>query len=483
MRRPLLDIANWLEHRLGLKTSLWPMMTHPIPRKAGGPMGWWYVFGSASMTLLMVQFLTGVGLAMVYVPAADEAYASLEYLNQQQDFGWFLRALHFWSASGMVVMVVIHMTQVFLFGAYKYPRELTWMVGVVLLALTLGMGFTGQVLRWDQDAYWGIGVGASMAGRVPILGPAIVHLLLGGPTVGGETLSRFFALHVFILPGLLIASLVVHLYLVLRLGVSEPPVAGRMAGPETHEKTYEAEVENGVPFFPDAVARDGIFCALAVMTVVGLAAYYGPYGPNGVPDPTLVNANPRPEWYFLPLFALLSLSPPSIESFIMLGLPPLLLFALFLVPIVSGRGERSPGRRPVAVLSVLVIYLLLGVLGWLGHVAPWSPHMTAWSEDPIPPTLLAGSPPRLFVGATVLQYKNCRNCHAVGGRGGQRGPALDGVADRLTRDELIRQVIQGGGNMPAYGKQLQPHEVEALVSFLEHLGRRDFESARPPVSY
>ena len=164
-------------------------------------MGWWYVFGSASLTLLMMQIVTGIGLALVYVPAADKAYDSLLYLNYEQPLGWFLRALHYYAGSGMVVMVLVHMTQVFLHGAYKYPRELTWVVGVVLLLFTLGMFFTGQVLRWDPDAYWGLAVGGSMAGRVPVLGPQIVELLLGGPIIGGDALSRFFTLHVFVIPG------------------------------------------------------------------------------------------------------------------------------------------------------------------------------------------------------------------------------------------------------------------------------------------
>ena len=183
------------------------MLRHPIPRGAAGPMGWWYVFGSASMTMLGLQIVTGIGLALVYVPAADKAYESLLWLDYQQPLGWFLRALHYYAGSGMVVLVLAHMTQVFLHGAYKYPRELTWIVGVVLLVCTLGMFFTGQVLRWDPDAYWGLAVGGSMAGRVPMAGPTIVELLLGGAIIGGDSLSRFFALHVFVIPGVLLASL------------------------------------------------------------------------------------------------------------------------------------------------------------------------------------------------------------------------------------------------------------------------------------
>ena len=219
----LRTLGGWLDARLGFRESLLPMLTHPIPRGAAGPMGWWYVFGSASMTLLVIQILTGIALAFVYVPTADQAYESLLYLNYEQPWGWFVRALHYYAGSGMVVMVLAHMTQVFLHGAYKYPRELTWVFGVVLLLLTVGMLFTGQVLRWDPDAYWGVAVGGSMAGRVPVAGPYIVRLLLGGAVIGGDTLSRFFALHVFILPGLLLLALAVHLWLVMRKGISALP--------------------------------------------------------------------------------------------------------------------------------------------------------------------------------------------------------------------------------------------------------------------
>src|SRR5712675_409064 len=224
MSQWLRAIGEWFEARLCLRESLGPMLTHPIPKAVAGPKGWWYVFGSASLTLLMIQIVTGIGLALVYVPAADKAYESLLFLDYNQPLGWFLRALHYYAGSGMVVLVLVHMTQVFLHGAYKYPRELTWVLGVFLLLCTLGMFFTGQVLRWDPDAYWGLAVGGSMAGRVPWAGPGVVEVLLGGPVIGGDSLSRFFTLHVFVIPGALLFFLVVHLWLVLRCGVSDPPV-------------------------------------------------------------------------------------------------------------------------------------------------------------------------------------------------------------------------------------------------------------------
>jgi ubiquinol-cytochrome c reductase cytochrome b subunit len=468
-------ILAWIDARLSIRESLLPLLTHPIPRGAAGPMGWWYVFGSASMTLLAVQILTGIALSLVFVPSADKAYESLLYLNFDQPLGWFVRALHYYAGSGMVVMVLLHMTQVFLHGSYKYPRELTWVLGVLLLLCTLGMFFTGQVLRWDPDAYWGVAVGASMTGRVPVVGPYLVHLLLGGPVIGGDTLSRFFDLHVFIVPGALLFFLAVHLWLVLKRGVSEPPVPGQAVDPNTYDAHYEKELQTGVPFLGTPLLRDALVSALAVIAVVVLAAVIGPKGPSGPPDPTLSGANPRPEWPFLWLFALLSLSPPEAETFIMLIFPIVLIVALLLVPFVSRRGERAPSRRPVAVLSVLVLFTTLGVLTYEGVIAPWSPKMTAWSGDPVPYHLLVKRTPRQMQGAAVFQIKQCRNCHALGGHGGQRGPDLTLVGGHMTRDQLIDQISNGtpgGGNMPAFGKQMTPAEMDALVDYLTTLRAR-----------
>ncbi len=477
-------LLGWFEARLGLGAVVRPMLSHPIPRGAAGPLGWFYVFGSASLTLLLFQIVTGIGLALVYVPTADKAYESLLYLNNEQPLGGFLRAVHNWSALAMVVMVVAHMIQVFLFGAFKYPRELTWVLGVVLLLLTLGMAFTGQVLRWDADAYWGVGVGASMAGRVPYLGPSIVKLMLGGPVIGGDTLSRFFALHVFVVPGLLLLTLALHLWLVLKKGVSEPPAAGKPVDPKTYDAEYEKELKKGVPFLGDAIWRDAIFSALVVVAVMVMAAVLGPHGPSAPPDPSMSGANPRPDYPFLWIFGVMSLLPEEAETVIILTVPPLLILLLFAVPFIFNKGERAPSRRPLAVLGVILVVTVIGVLTYQGATSPWSPVMTAWSGDPVPERLVehrSADRPLRLQGAVVLQNKQCRNCHALDGVGGRRGPDLTEVGTRMTRDELVRQVLQGGGNMPAYGKQLSPAEVTALVEFLVSLRPKDQEPARPPL--
>src|SRR4030081_1240648 len=212
--RLMQKVGEWFDLRLQLGTPIRETAKHPVPRETAS---WFYVFGSAALTSFMLQLVTGILLALIYVPSAGEAWNSLQTLNHGISLGWFIRALHGWGSNFMVAIVLIHMVQVFLFGAYKYPRELTWIVGVFLLLMTLGMAFTGQVLRFDQDAYWGLGIGASIMGRVPLIGSPLVHLMLGGPIIAGPTLTRFFALHVFVIPGILLGMVGLHLWMVLRL--------------------------------------------------------------------------------------------------------------------------------------------------------------------------------------------------------------------------------------------------------------------------
>ncbi|MGC2321393.1 MAG: cytochrome b N-terminal domain-containing protein, partial [Terriglobales bacterium] len=429
-----------------------------------------YVFGSAALTVFMLQVVTGILLALIYVPSAGEAWSSLQVLNHAVSLGWFIRALHGWGSNFMVAIVLIHMVQVFLFGAYKFPRELTWIVGVFLLLMTLGMAFTGQVLRFDQDAYWGLGIGASIASRVPIIGPWAVSLMLGGPIIAGATLSRFFALHVFVIPGLLIAFVGVHLLMVLKLGINEWPMPGRIVRRATYLDEYrERTHKDGIPFVPYAVWKDVLFSGFVLLAIAVCAVLFGPFGPGGQPDPTIIQTSPHPDFFFLWLYALLSFLPPSAETPILLIGPAVAIIVLLALPFVAGEGEKSWKRRPIAVLTILMIAVALGTLTHLGEHTPWSPVMDAWSSLPIPTQYLDGRTALERRGALVFQAKQCHNCHSLDEQGGKRGPALDRVALRLTEDQLIRQVIQGGGNMPAYGKNLSPAETTALVAFLKTL--------------
>src|SRR3982075_3630184 len=263
--RLIKDVGSWLDARLQLATSIRDTMQHPVPRQTAS---WAYVFGSAALTVFALQLVTGILLALLYVPSAGEAWNSLQTLNHQVTLGWFIRALHGWGSNFMTAIVLIHMVQVFLFGAYKFPRELTWIVGILLLLMTLGMAFTGQVLRFEEDAYWGLGIGASIASRVPVLGPWLVKLMLGGPIIAGATLSRFFALHVFVVPGLLIAFVAVHLLMVLKLGINEWPMPGRVVRRATYLKDYHALTQkDGLPFVPEAVGKDIFFSGFILFAI------------------------------------------------------------------------------------------------------------------------------------------------------------------------------------------------------------------------
>jgi ubiquinol-cytochrome c reductase cytochrome b subunit len=463
----LRNVAIWLDDRLHLTALYASTAGHEVPASAGS---WFYVFGSATLLCFMIQVITGACLAFVYIPSTNEAYTSLQYLNHAQFWGWYLRAVHNWGSNFMVAIMTLHMIQVFLFGAYKYPRELTWVSGVFLLLFTLAMAFTGQVMRFDQDAYWGLTIGASITGRVPLIGAQLVHLLLAGPIIAGETLSRFFTLHVFVIPGLIIAIVSMHLRLVLTKGVNEYPKPGHPVRKATYDAEYADIIrKEGVPFVPHAIGKDLIFAAIVIVGILGAALIFGPKGPGGPPNPTLVDTNPRPDFYFLSIFAALALLPDWMEVLILFVAPAIAVGLLLALPFISGTGEKSALRRPVAVLSVIFVMLVIAVLTYLGEASPWSPKMQAWSGDPIPVKYVRGRTPLELRGAVVFQNKQCRNCHSLGGAGGQRGPALDEVAARLTKDQLVRQVIQGGGNMPAYGKKLSPAEVEALVSFMATL--------------
>jgi ubiquinol-cytochrome c reductase cytochrome b subunit len=464
MLQRLRAIIGWTEDRSGVIGVVTPILTHRVPRNAK----WWYVFGSATLMFFSIQLVSGTLLATLYAPSAAEAYQSLVYIDTQVPMGWMLRAIHGWSSNAMVIMVVVHMLQVFLHGAFKFPRELTWMVGVLLLFCTLALAFTGQIMRWDQDAYWGLGIGASIVDRVPVIGNQLRNIMLGGPYIGGATLSRFFALHVFVLPGLTIALVGLHVWLILRNGVSEMPKVGEPVVPATYRRDYEARTERtGVPFFPDAAQRDMVFCGLALIVVVGLAAFYGPFGPNGNPDPTVIDANPRPDGAFLWIFAALALLPAQVETFLLLAAPPVIVLLMLAVPLISPGGERAPTRRPVSVLATLLVCTALAALTWLGVTSPWSPVMDAWTSVPTPVRLVERLTPLQMQGALVMQNQQCRNCHAIDGTGGMRGPDLGDVGSRLSWDQLVRQVQQGGGNMPAYGKTLSAAETVAVVAFLQ----------------
>ncbi|MDE2291808.1 MAG: cytochrome b N-terminal domain-containing protein [Elusimicrobia bacterium] len=219
---PFCAVCAWVRERTGLDSVWEALFARHIP-EAQGPAAWFYTLGSATLFVFVIQFVTGALLAMNYVPSPDHAYDSVRYINQHVLLGSFIHGLHHWGASLMVVLVVLHLLRVFFMGAYKFPREMTWIVGVFIFLVVVGFSFTGYLLPWDQKAYWATAVGTNIAGQTPVIGAYVAKVLKGGPDLGAATLSRFFALHVLVLPATLAGLLLVHLFLVVWHGISEPP--------------------------------------------------------------------------------------------------------------------------------------------------------------------------------------------------------------------------------------------------------------------
>lgn len=455
----LRSIWHWIDDRTGLSETIGPLARHLVPPGAK----WAYVFGSGTLFCFILQVVTGIGLSLLYQPSSDGAYQSLKFITDQAMFGRVLRGIHFFGASGMILLVGIHMIRVYIMAAYKYPREMSWISGVVLLFLTVIMGFTGQLLRWDSNGVWSAVVAAENLGRIPVVGTTLARLLIGGDTIGAQSLSRFFSFHVFLFPALMFTFVGFHLYLVFRNGISEPPKAGRPVDPKTYRKWYDDMLKReGVPFWPDAAWRDAMFGSLVIIAIVGLAVTIGPPPLTQPPDPSIVNTSPAPDWYMLPIFALFALMPPKIESFVIFVGPVVGVLALLALPFLSGKGERSPIRRPWAVFGVVCVVLFVGSLLVVGEIAPWSPR---FETKPLAQFVHYANP-QLQRGTVLFYKKGCQYCHQIKGYGGLKGPNLSEIGRTWTTNQLAVQIVNGGGEMPAYGGMLSKTELNDLVFFL-----------------
>jgi quinol-cytochrome oxidoreductase complex cytochrome b subunit len=211
-------IGNWFDERVGWRGVWQAIFLRKIPK-----VNWLFTLGSASLFVASIQVITGILLTLYYVPTPDHAYDSVQYITTQVAGGWFIRGLHHWGASAMVVLVFLHMLRVIFYGSYKFPREVTWLTGVILLIVVIGFGFTGYLLPWDQKAFWATTVGTRIAGTPPLIGDWILRVMRGGEELSAITLARFFGVHVWVLPTALIALILIHLYLVIRLGISALP--------------------------------------------------------------------------------------------------------------------------------------------------------------------------------------------------------------------------------------------------------------------
>jgi ubiquinol-cytochrome c reductase cytochrome b subunit len=314
-------VYGWLDSRLRLKSLEKTLLDEPIP----GGASWNYVFGSATLFLFVLQAVTGMFLAVYYVPSPDHAYDTVQYIQQEVSFGWFIRGLHHWGASAVMMAIGLHMLQVFFDGAYKPPREMMWIVGVVLFLIMLVFGFTGYLLPWDQNAYWATQVGINMAGTVPIVGDFVVRVLRGGDILGALTLSRFFAIHVLILPSIILFGIMLHLFILRRVGPAGPWDEQRAK--EGSETFYPRQV------YMDAVVMLGVFLVLAVL------AFTIEFPLADKADPSDHSFEPVPEWYFLFLFQLLKYAPGPLVPVVSWMFPAAFILFLFLLPFIDRKSE------------------------------------------------------------------------------------------------------------------------------------------------
>jgi ubiquinol-cytochrome c reductase cytochrome b subunit len=447
--------VSWLDHRTGIETAIRNFLYEEIPASSG----WHQVFGSIAVFLFLVQAFTGALLAFNYAPTPGDAYNSLRYILTEVTGGHLIRGLHHWGASMMIVVVVLHMTQVFLYGAYKKPREATWLVGVVLLLLTMAYGLTGYLLPWDNRAYWGTVVSTRIATGIPLLGPYLSRLLGGSNAVGVVTFARFYGLHVLLLPPATALLIALHIYLVRKHGVAPAP------GDELLQKKK---------FYPQQAFKDtvAIFAAFVILFVMAVAVRV-PL--ERLADPTDTSYIPRPEWYFLFLFQTLKFFDGPLEVVGSVVLPSLAILALLLTPFLD-RGQVMRVTRRTLAAGVVV----LALLGWssltIAAVATTPKPDNVVAIDFSGPTDWLELSPQELAGVGYFRQEHCESCHPLNGAKAGIGPDLTSSQIHKSAAWMIAHfkrpaAMVPGSSMPAI--LLSDAQLNALAAFLLKLTPRN----------
>ena len=342
-----------------------------------------FSLGSLAMFLLLLQAVTGAFLALYYSPSPEHAHNAVTYISEEVPFGAFVRGLHHWGASAMVIIVFLHLLRVVLYGSYKAPRELTWIFGVFLLLIVLGFGFTGYLLPWDEKAYWATVVGVEIASTAPVLGDFVAKVMRGGTEIGAVTLSRFYALHTIWLPWLAFGLVGVHLFFVRYYGSSGTP------------RNTPEEMKTGKPFYPDQVFED-VVGMLILFAVLASVALFVPVPLEDVADPTNADYDPRPEWYFLFLFQLLKYFQGPFEIIGTFVIPTVGMVLLLFLPFLDKSDRVVLWKRPVAltVTSVCVVgIVVLTILGGTSKKLETTEAVVQETAQPTEQTQETATPP------------------------------------------------------------------------------------------
>jgi quinol-cytochrome oxidoreductase complex cytochrome b subunit len=352
------SIDGFLTRRYDMETA-GGFLRKQIGKRLPPHTGWLHVFGSLSLLLFISQTITGIMLLIYYRPTPDEAHKSIQYITAEVNFGWLYRQIHAWGASLMILAVVLHMMRTYFSGAYKKPRELTWVSGVLIFIVTISFGFTGYLLPWNQIAFWATTVGTESANKVPVIGEWLRYFIRGGDAVTGETLSRFFVVHVIILPWALTGLLVVHLFLMRATNLATLEPVGE-------EKPIDPK--HGIPFFPVHVCKESIVAVLLLAVLMTLSVL-APWEIGEPANPLVTPEHIKPEWYFLPSYQLLKYFEGPYGAFLGIVACSVPFLLLFLWPFLDRSKYRNPRRRPIAVGLGLIGLVAAVVLGYLGHVS------------------------------------------------------------------------------------------------------------------
>jgi len=469
-------VDNWLDQRTGIDSILHETLDEPIP----GGASWAYIFGSGLLFLFVSQVITGVFLALYYVPSADHAHTVVSYIVKEVTSGSFIRSIHAYGSSGIIILLCLHIGQTILYGSYKGRRELLWLSGCILMALMLGMAFTGYLLPWDEKAYFATAVGTNLIAEVPFIGPILQKLVRGGDQMGTLTLSRFFVLHVFVLPAMLIGFIAAHVFFFRKAGAAGP----------IKEHPVQPKLPT-VPFYPRQVVMDAIF-AVVLIGILAVIAKTIPMSLGPAANPADTHFLPRPEWYYRPAFQWLKYLSGRWSLIGGILLPALLALIFAAAPFLDRRLERRPWRRPISVgafLLFLIAYTTLGIASYRDDYrdpgmaaqmhqqdsdaktfmqAPFVPEAAAGSVS----AALASADPKVLKGQALFQAQSCNSCHGEGGVGTAAAGSLTGVGKKFTDPQLIallqapNTAMTSGGMTPV---TLKPDDLEALVAYLDQL--------------
>jgi ubiquinol-cytochrome c reductase cytochrome b subunit len=458
-------LLDWLEERLGpVRPFLNAQLYHKVPRNVS-PLDF---LGLVSIFLFLNQFITGVLLAAWYQPSPSTAWASVYHIMHSVPGGWFVRDMHYWGANAMVVAVFFHMLRVFYVGAYKKPREITWLAGVGLLGVTILFAFTGYLLPWDQQSYWATMVGTWMPSYTPFIGQFIVRLARGGSYLSAATLTRFYAVHMLVLPALLLVLFGIHFGMVLKT---------QMTIVEEAESLPKEKQRNLVTFWPYTVFQMNMLLVIVAAIVVWLAVSFK--APLLAPADPLNKANytPVPLWFFYSIYQLLKYIPPALDPLGIIGLPLIAGIVLVALPFVDRSPHREPRRRPVLIGAGGVVVAAIFVLTYLGAVQQ-GPSVSA------PPSNVAVAHPTYSHDIQPIFAQYCSNCHSPSTANAMQPDLLEYAAMMSFKDPTTHQPIITKGNptasilykkitgalpprMPLGGAPLDPTTIQTIANWIK----------------